>query len=52
MLVALRTDEAGNEPAEALDRLAHTCWHIYPMPGTAGGYQFLASMPSRPPTTY
>jgi hypothetical protein len=39
-LAVLRTDEAGNEPAEALDRLAHTCWHIYPMPGTAGGYQF------------
>lgn len=39
-LAVLRTDEAGNEPAEALDRLAHTCWHIYPMPGTAAGYQF------------
>jgi hypothetical protein len=39
-LAVLRADEAGNEPAEALDRLAHTCWHIYPTPGTAGGYQF------------
>ena len=39
-LAVLRTDEAGNEPAEALDRLAHTCWHIYPMLGTANGYQF------------
>ena len=39
-LAILHPDEAGNEPAEALDRLAHTCWHIYPMLSTANGYQF------------
>jgi hypothetical protein len=36
----VRPDEAGNEPAEALDRLSGTCWHLYPMSGTANGWQF------------
>jgi hypothetical protein len=38
-LAALRPDEAGHEPAEALDRLVGVCWHLYPMPG-GRGYQF------------
>ena len=38
-LAALRPDEAGPEPAEALDRLIGVCWHTYPMPG-GRGYQF------------
>ena len=36
----MRPDEAGNEPAEALDRLSGTCWHLYPMSATANGWQF------------
>ncbi len=36
----MRRDEAGNEPAEALDRLSGTCWHLYPMSVTANGWQF------------
>jgi hypothetical protein len=39
-LAVVRPDEAGNEPAEALDRLSGTCWHLYPMSGTANGWQF------------
>jgi hypothetical protein len=38
-LAVLRPDEAGPEPAEALDRLAGVCWHTYPMPG-GRGWQF------------
>ncbi len=38
-LAVLRPDEAGNEPAEALDRLAGICWHIYPLAG-GRGWQF------------
>lgn len=38
-LAVLRPDEAGHEPAEALDRLVGVCWHLYPMPG-GRGYQF------------
>lgn len=38
-LAILRTDEAGTEPSEALDRLISACWHTYPMQGAAG-YQF------------
>lgn len=39
-LAVLRTDEAGTEPAEALDHLAGACWHIYPMSGSANAWQF------------
>jgi len=38
-LAVLRPDEAGPEPAEALDRLVGVCWHTYPMPG-GRGWQF------------
>ena len=38
-LAVVRADEAGNEPAEALDRLVGMCWHTYPMPG-GRGWQF------------
>ncbi len=38
-LAVLRPDEAGTEPAEALDRLVGVCWHTYPMPG-GRGWQF------------
>jgi hypothetical protein len=38
-LAVLRPEEAGSEPAEALDRLAGVCWHTYPMPG-GRGWQF------------
>lgn len=39
-LAVLRPDEAGTEPAEAMDRLSGTCWHLYPMSGTAHAWQF------------
>lgn len=39
-LAVVRPDEAGNEPAEALDRLSGTCWHLYPMGASANGWQF------------
>jgi hypothetical protein len=29
-LAVLRPDEAGSEPAEAIDRLMGVCWHTYP----------------------
>jgi hypothetical protein len=38
-LAVLRPDEAGPEPAEALDRLVGVCWHTYPMAG-GRGWQF------------
>lgn len=38
-LAVLRPDEAGNEPAEALDHLVGVCWHTYPMAG-GRGWQF------------
>lgn len=38
-LAVLRPDEAGPEPAEALDRLVGSCWHTYPMAG-GRGWQF------------
>jgi hypothetical protein len=38
-LAVLRPDEAGQEPAEALDRLVGICWHTYPMAG-GRGWQF------------
>jgi hypothetical protein len=38
-LAVLRPDEAGSEPAEALDRLVGVCWHTYPMLG-GRGWQF------------
>jgi len=38
-LAVLRPDEAGPEPAEALDRLVSICWHTYPM-GGGRGWQF------------
>ena len=38
-LAVLRPDEAGHEPAEAMDRLVGVCWHTYPMPG-GRGWQF------------
>ena len=38
-LAVLRTDEAGPEPVEAMDRLMGVCWHTYPT--TSGkGCQF------------
>ncbi|MCK1542030.1 ATP-binding protein [Bradyrhizobium sp. 179] len=39
-VAVLRTDEAGIEPGEALDHLAGSCWHIYPMSGSANAWQF------------
>ncbi|MCX6375214.1 MAG: DUF499 domain-containing protein, partial [Armatimonadetes bacterium] len=38
-LAVLRPEEAGQEPGEALNRLAGVCWHTYPMPG-GRGWQF------------
>jgi len=38
-LAILRPEEAGPEPAEALNRLVGVCWHTYPMPG-GRGWQF------------
>lgn len=38
-LAVLRPEEAGNEPAEALDHLVGICWHTYPMAG-GRGWQF------------
>jgi hypothetical protein len=38
-LAVLRTAEAGQEPAEALDRLVGACWHTYPLAGKRG-WQF------------
>ncbi|MFH1952406.1 MAG: DUF499 domain-containing protein [Pseudomonadota bacterium] len=38
-LAVLRPEEAGPEPAEALDRLVGVCWHTYPMAG-GRGWQF------------
>jgi hypothetical protein len=38
-LAILRTDEAGQEPSEALDRLVGACWHTYPLAGHKG-WQF------------
>jgi hypothetical protein len=38
-LAVLRPDEAGPEPAEALDHLVGICWHTYPMAG-GRGHQF------------
>jgi len=38
-LATLRTDEAGQEPSEALDRLVGACWHTYLLAGQKG-WQF------------
>lgn len=38
-LAILRTAEAGEEPAQALDRLVGACWHTYPLAGHKG-WQF------------
>lgn len=38
-LATLRTEEAGQESSEALDRLVGACWHTYPMAGNRG-WQF------------
>lgn len=38
-LAILRTEEAGHEPSEALDRIVGECWHTYPMAG-GRGWQF------------
>lgn len=38
-LAILHTDEAGQEPSEALDRLVGACWHTYPLAG-GRGWQF------------
>ena len=38
-LAVLRPDEAGPEPAEALERLMGVCWHTYPT-GSGRGCQF------------
>ncbi len=38
-LATLHCEEAGQEPAEALDRLVGACWHTYPMAGNKG-WQF------------
>lgn len=39
-LAVLRPEDAGTEPSEALDRLSGTCWHLYPMSGSANAWQF------------
>lgn len=39
-VAVLRPDEAGTEPAEALDHLAGACWHLYPMSGSSNAWQF------------
>ncbi|MGA9867723.1 MAG: DUF499 domain-containing protein [Acetobacteraceae bacterium] len=39
-LAVLRPQDAGTEPSEALDRLSGSCWHLYPMSGTANAWQF------------
>jgi len=38
-LAIMRPEEAGPEPAEALNRLVGVCWHTYPIPG-GRGWQF------------
>lgn len=38
-LAVLRPEDAGPEPAEALDHLVGICWHTYPMAG-GRGWQF------------
>jgi hypothetical protein len=38
-LAVVRPDEAGQEPAEALERLQGVCWHLYPMV-SGKGFQF------------
>ena len=38
-LAILRTEESGEEPAQALDRLVGDCWHTYPLAGHKG-WQF------------
>lgn len=38
-LAVLRPSEAGNEPAEAFERLLGICWHTYPIAG-GNGAQF------------
>lgn len=38
-LAVLRTDEAGPEPVEAMERLAGVCWHTYPL-ASGRGWQF------------
>ena len=38
-LATLHTEEAGQEPAQALDRLVGACWHTYPMADNKG-WQF------------
>lgn len=35
-LAVARPEEAGSEPAEALDRLSGVCWHTYPLAGGIG----------------
>ena len=39
-LAVLRPEDAGTEPSEAMDRLAGSCWHLYPISGTADAWQF------------
>jgi hypothetical protein len=39
-LATVRPEDAGNEPADALDHLAGACWHLYPMSGSANAWQF------------
>lgn len=38
-LAVVRPEEAGHEPAEAMERLFGVCWHTYPMEG-GRGWQF------------
>jgi hypothetical protein len=39
-LAVLRPEDGGDEPAEAMDRLAGACWHLYPVSGSANAWQF------------
>lgn len=39
-LAVIRPEDGGDEPAQALDRLAGACWHLYPMSGSANAWQF------------
>jgi hypothetical protein len=39
-LAVVRPEDGGDEPEQALDRLAGACWHLYPMSGSANAWQF------------
>lgn len=39
-LAVLRPEDAGPEPAEAMERLGGACWHLYPTGGSLDGWRF------------